>query len=458
MKKIMLSFYSLLIIYTISAQQKEPLNIAGSWMGKISVQGTQLKLIFHFKAEDGKIASTIDSPDQAVKGIQVQDVLLKNDSLIVNVPVISGQYKAIFNSDTMATGQWNQMGMSLPLTITKQKPEVVKPSVDRSHALYDALEVKFTNEKANVTLAGTLTVPKNTTNYPVAILVSGSGPQNRDEELMGQKPFLRIADYLSSHGVAVLRYDDRGTAESTGNFQTATSYDFASDAEAAILFLLNRKDINTSKIGIIGHSEGGMIAPLIASSNKKVSFIILLAGPGITGENIILTQNEAILKASGTNPDTIALISTLNKQTMEVIKTEPDNKKAYENIKEIVLKSSLSENAKPIMMKKIVPLFSPWFKSFITFDPKTYLSKVSCPVLALNGSLDLQVLSKINLNAIDSTLKNSGHKHYTIKELDGYNHLFQQTKTGLMNEYGDLQNPVMNDDVLKIIASWLSKI
>lgn len=448
---------SIVILNGLSAQKFNSHDISGAWTGALSIQGSKLRIVFHFKQENGKITASLDSPDQGAKGIPVKEVTWVNDSLLVDVASIMGKYKAVLISDTSLQGTWYQGGISLPLNVTKRLTEVTK-KVEVKSPFYDAVEVKIENKTANVTLAGTLTLPKGAKNCPAVVLVTGSGAQNRDEELMGQKPFFRIADYLSSHGIAVLRYDDRGVFESTGDFRSATSYDFATDAEAAFEFLRKRPEVDPKKVGIAGHSEGGLIAPMVASRNKNVGYIILLAGPGITGKEILVTQTEALLKIQGLKDDTIRQITELNKEVYRIVESQANDSLAAASVKDLIRKRHFSPEALQTMEHTMPTLLSPWFRAFISSDPSKYLSNVHCPVLALNGSKDLQVLPKENLAGIEKALKQAKNKNVELLELPGYNHLFQEAVTGAVSEYSNTVKPAMDDKVLDIISTWIKKL
>lgn len=448
---------SILILNGLFAQKSSSHDISGAWTGTLSIQGGKLRIVFNFKQENDRITATLDSPDQGAKGIPVKEVIKVNDSLYVDVASIMGKYKAVFTSDTSLQGYWYQGGLNLPLNVIKNGKEVAK-KVEAKSPFYDAIEVKIENKPANVTLAGTLTLPKGAKNCPAVVLVTGSGAQNRDEELMGQKPFFRIADYLSSHGIAVLRYDDRGVFESTGDFRTATSYDFADDAEAAFVFLRKRSEVDPKKVGIAGHSEGGLIAPMVASRNKNVGYIILLAGPGINGKEVLATQTEALLKVQGLREDTIRRILELNMEVYGIVESQPNDSAAIAMIKESIRKRNFPPEAQETMERTLPTLLSPWFRAFIASDPSKYLSGVHCPVLALNGSKDLQVLPKENLSGMEKALKQARNKKVELMELPGYNHLFQESVTGAVSEYSNTSKPAMNDKVLEIISTWIKKL
>lgn len=338
------------------------------------------------------------------------------------------------------------------------RPQEPKPPFS-----YNPELVYFENSQAdNIKLAGTLTIPKGKKKHPVAVLISGSGPQNRDEELMGHKPFLVLADYLSTNGIAVLRYDDRGIAESEGDFKTATSFDFATDVDAAITYLKTRKDIDSNKIGLIGHSEGGLIASIVASKNNDVAFIISLAGTGVVGSEVMLTQSWEIAKQLGATNATLKFNDTISKIVYNVIKTETDTSQVKLKI-ETELKAYRENNASsPFVLyinDQLISKFTSvannkWLTTFIRTNPQDYYSKTNCPVLALNGSKDMQVLPKLNLDGIEKGLKKANNKDVTTKELEGLNHLFQISETGNPNEYGEIEE-TFSPKALGIIRDWI---
>ena len=347
----------------------------------------------------------------------------------------------------------------------KKRPQEPKAPFD-----YKIEDVKFQNKKANTEtiLAGTLTLPKeakNNTNrkFPVVILISGSGSQDRNQEILGHKPFLVIADYLTKNGIAVLRYDDRGTAQSTGTFKGSTSQDFASDVEAAIDFLKTRKNIDNKKIGLIGHSEGGIIAPMVAANRKEdVAFIVLLAGVGVNGSELLLEQQQAIGKASAMDEENLQKMQTSNKTIFDKIKSITN---AEILKKEIItyLEENISDAEVPSNMSKADfinlqtnQLTDKWLLYFLRYNPKENLSKTACPVLAINGEKELQVDAKTNLTAIEKTLKEAGNKKVTIKYFPTLNHLFQTTETGLPSEYGTLEE-TFSPLVLEFMKEWIEK-
>jgi alpha-beta hydrolase superfamily lysophospholipase len=318
------------------------------------------------------------------------------------------------------------------------------------------------NNKFNIQLAGTLTIPAGAGPFKAVILISGSGAQNRNEELLGHKPFLVIADYLSRNGIAVLRYDDRGVGQSQGNYAEATSADLATDAEAAYNFLKNNPKINSREIGLMGHSEGGLIAPIVASSNPGIAFIISLAGPGITGQQIIIRQSQEISRISGISEEKIRKSTATSKKLYAVLRKEKDNKKAEVKIlaiyKEMLKKEKSSKEDTEKAVNQLKATFGAqtytWFRYFIITDPAIFWKKVKCPVLALNGEKDLQVAADENLPAIEKALKSSGNNSVKTIQLPGLNHLFQHCKTGLPSEYSEIEE-TFSPEALKIIDDWI---
>ena len=295
-------------------------------------------------------------------------------------------------------------------------------------------------------------------------MITGSGPQNRDEELLGHKPFLVIADHLTKKGIGVLRYDDRGTAKSTGDFKSATSTDFANDVLSAVTYLKTRNDIDYKNIGLVGHSEGGLIAPMVASESKDIDFIVLLAGPGISGYDILLLQNELISIANGTDESKLQTELALLKGGLDII-IKGDDLDEIKSVLRDYFQKELNKNAKllPEGIKKnqfiegtVDQLATSWFQFFLKYDPASSLVKVKCPVLAINGEKDLQVPSKVNLDAIEKYLKEGKNNNFVVKELPNLNHLFQECSTGSPNEYGEIEQTFAPKALLEI-SNWILK-
>jgi uncharacterized protein len=462
MKKVIFCILTVLTVATINAQ-----DIAGAWNGLLEVQGSQLPLVFNITKTATGISATMDSPDQGAKDIPTSSARFENGVLTVAIANMKLQYEGKLGENNTITGTFKQGPMSLPLNLTKakiEKAKLVRPQEPTQPYPYYAEDVTFTNAKAQITLAGTLTLPKKEGKFPVVVLISGSGPQNRDEELLGHKPFLVLADHLTKNGIGVLRFDDRGVGASKGNFSTATSADFATDVEAAVNYLLTRKDVITNKIGLMGHSEGGVIAPMVAAKSKDVAFIVLLAGTGIKGDELLLLQGELIGKADGETAENLKANQKISKGAFDMV-TKLADAQTLKGELELYFQQKLKEypSVKPAEMpeeqfiqSQVMTLTSPWMRFFIKYDPATALASVKCPVLAINGEKDLQVPAKINLDAIKMTLEKGKNKYVTTKALPNLNHLFQECTTGSPSEYAKIEQtfaPVALDE----ITNWLLK-
>jgi uncharacterized protein len=470
-KILLLSIFTCLILapsYPGFAQQKNIDKLNGSWVGKLKIKTVELTLVINIASNDrDSLTVTIDSPDQGATGLPTSRVTYTKDSLVVESGRIGLTYKGRFDPDyTTLTGMCYQSGLTLPLELkhSEKKFELNRPQEPKPPFPYIVKDVQFSNKEGYVELVGTLTIPKGKGPFPAVVLISGSGPQNRDEEIFGHKPFLVLADYLTRHGIAVLRYDDRGVSKSTGSFTTATTYDFATDASAAVDFLRTQPSIDTGKIGLIGHSEGGMIAPMLASGRDDMDFIVLMAGPGITGAKILIEQTEVISRANGLSEQEIAEARKLNEQVYDVLKKNSDDVKAGEKIKKLLTDynekktgKAGNRNAPDLQIdNQVKTLTSPWYRYFISFDPLDFLPKVKCPLLAVNGELDMQVGAKENLEAIEKAMIYGGNSKYTVTEIPGVNHLFQTAKTGSPNEYSKIEE-TMSPIVLELICNWILK-
>ncbi len=432
-------------------------DIAGIWLGTVKIPTGEIRIVFKIsKNAQGSISATMDSPDQGATDIPVNKVSFKNNKLTLDVQLIMGSYEGTLKPDGTIDGQLKQSGASLPLALKRsnEAPKLNRPQEPKKPYPYIEEEVTIQNPEANIKLAGTLTIPRSEKPCPAVVLISGSGAEDRDETIFGHKPFWIIADYLTRNGIAVLRVDDRGVGGSTGNAADSTSEDFAGDVICEVNYLKTRKEIDSKKIGLVGHSEGGIIAPIAANKSGDVSFIVLLAGTGLTGEETLYLQNKLIFKSSGAPDEIITKQLKFLKEEFDVLKKEK-NEKVIETKVHAILAEQVGNN-KELIDKGLEQLLSPWFRFFLTYDPKDALMKVKCPVLALNGSLDLQVAPKENLAAIENALKEGGNKNYTVKELPGLNHLFQAAKTGNVSEYAQLEETI-SPQALKIITDWILK-
>lgn len=460
MKNAIILLVTLLISSTSTAQ-----DIAGQWNGLLKIQGIQLRVVFNVVQTENGFSSTMDSPDQGAKGIPVTNTTFENPKIKFEVTNANIEYEGVFSGDEIK-GTFKQNGLEIPMNLSRKtiEKEIVKrPQEPVKPYPYYSEDVVFKNAKANVSLSGTLTLPKKDGIFPVVILITGSGPQNRDEELFEHKPFLIMSDYLTKKGIAVLRYDDRGVGESTGDFKTATSADFATDVESAIAYLKTRKEIDKNKIGLIGHSEGGLIAPMVASDSKDVAFIVLLAAPGIQGNKLLLTQQELIAKANGMSESEIEKTIRNNAKAFDMVVKSNDSQKLKTDLTKLMnefVDNEMTHEIPEGMSKEdfvstlVNQTSSPWMVYFMKFIPATTLEKVKCPVLAVNGEKDLQVSPKENLIAIKNALIKGGNKNVTTKEFPNLNHLFQECETGSPNEYGTIEQ-TFSTNVLEEITKWI---
>ncbi|MEP0861844.1 MAG: alpha/beta hydrolase [Ignavibacterium sp.] len=467
MKTILYPFLIVLITLNLNAQEND---LNGSWSGKLKLpNGIQLTIVFNIQNSDGKYSATLDSPDQGAKGIPCGEVKVTSDSIDIDVPVIVGSYQGKINSVAKTiSGIWSQGGSSFELNLeyTEEFAGPNRPQEPKPPFPYDSEDVKFFNEKDSITLAGTFTYPKEGEKFPAVILISGSGAQNRDEEIFNHKPFLVISDYLTKDGFAVLRFDDRGFGESEGDHSLATTFDFAEDVRAAVKFLMSRKEVDKNKIGLIGHSEGAMIASIVASADNNIAFIVLMAGPGLPGDSILYLQTELIYKAEGQSEEKIQEIINGVREVYSILKSDYSESEMKEKLKVKYRQQfeKISDEEKQrygdlntYMEMEIRIATSPWFRTFLKFDPRPFIEKIKCPVLAINGEKDLQVPPKQNLPAIEEALKRGGNKNFLIKELAGLNHLFQTSQYGTIIEYGVIEETI-SPIALETMLNWLKGI
>ena len=461
MKKIILLAIFCSYFGSCFSQTQDNSAVVGSWLGTLKVSGVSLRVVFNISEKDGVLVTTMDSPDQKAKGLPTESTTLSGTEILIKMPAFGAQYKGVVEDSITIKGTFTQSGEEYPLEVLKQTEVVEKgtpAAQDPNAGKYTSTDVKFRNEQANITLAGTVTYPNDKTNCPVVILLTGSGSQDRDEALFGQKPFLRIADRLSANGIAVLRFDDRGFAQSEGDLSTATSYDFVTDALAAYEYMKNYPGIDSKKIGMIGHSEGGSLAVMAAAENKDIAFVVMLAGPALPGDDILCLQAAAITRASGMPEDFIETDSKMRLGIFSIIKNEPDNEKASAQITEYVngLPGYPEDHKKMTIDGFVKGALNPWMRAFISFDPAPYLAKITCPVVAFWGSKDLQVPAKENSDALTNIIYKHKKNNFSIVNIDGVNHLFQDAETGLMTEYSNTEKAVMNDETLDKMQDWLN--
>jgi len=438
-------------------------DISGTWHGKLTVPTGSLTIVFHInQAAQGTYVTTLDSPDQGANGIKTQTTSFNDSTLIIQIPVIHASYKGKLNSDNTINGTFTQ-GMPLPLNLKKGEASRPKrPQEPQPPFPYRSEEVTVRNERDGINLAGTLTLPEKGTKFPAVVMVTGSGAQNRDEEIMGHKPFFVIADYLTRNGIAVLRCDDRGTAASQGTHATATNEDFATDTEAMVNYLRSRKEINAKKIGIIGHSAGGIIAFIVAKKDLSIAFVVSLAGAGVRGDSLMLKQVELISKSQGM-PDAVwqGMKPSIRNRYAILQQTDKTPEELQKELYADVTKTMSPEQLKDLntiqqISAQISSMTSPWYLHFMRYDPGQDLKKLKCPVLALNGEKDIQVDAAMNLAAIQERITGNGNKNVTVKAYPNLNHLFQTCEKGTLAEYGQLEETI-NPEVLKDIIEWIRK-
>ena len=404
----------------------------GTWNGELNVMGNKVPLVFNFSTN----GCTIDSPSQGVNGIQAEKTVKDDGTISVKVGMIGATFEGKM-TDGEIKGTYVQNGFPLPLTLKPGKLVVKRPQTPVPPFPYKEESVSFTN--AQYTFNGTLTLPENySKNTPVVLMVTGSGQQDRDEELFSHKPFAVIADALARQGIASLRYDDRGWGDKSVNFADFTTDDFRQDAAAAIPLL--RKRFN--KVGILGHSEGGTIAMMLAAEGKA-DFIVSLAGMAISGKETLIMQNRQAMSAIGLPKETVdSYCNSISKALDEIA----SGKKASEiNIDDVPVA------LKPVTIKALQQADTPYIRHFLTVDAGKLLPEIKCPVLALNGTKDTQVDCDANTTRIEKGLANCKH---SIKKIDGVNHLFQHCNTGIVTEYQQIEETI-SPEVLQVVAKWI---
>lgn len=435
----------------------------GTWKGIYKHNGVQLRLVVHIHTGTRGTVATLDSPDQLSKGIAVSGLMHQNDTVRFDIPVANVHYEGRLTAPDTLEGTWTQLGKTTPITFERvdedqaneQQPRPQNPTKPYGYVVE---EVTFANpQAAGITLAGTLTMPEGDGPFPAAVLITGSGPQDRDESLLGHKPFWVLADFLTKHGIAVLRYDDRGVGKSTGTFSSATSADFATDANAAIDYLRTRSEINPDAIGFIGHSEGGVVAPLAASirKNDHIAYIVFLAGPGTPMVDLLLDQTQRLGRLQGASEEDLAELKPVLHSILQAAATAPDQSTAQAQIEALLTPEKLEALGIPESQKTftIEQYTSDWMRYLLAYDPKPYLESLTMPILALNGSLDMQVPAEANLAGLKAGLAHN--PDVTIMELPGLNHLFQHATTGAMGEYQDIEE-TFAPQAMEIISDWIN--
>lgn len=464
MKYLIISILFLIIGTSAQAQNEWE----GTWEGNLNVGMQELRIVFHIKQGDNKTwTALMDSPDQMAYDLKMDEVSIEgNKKISMSLKAAQAQFIGELSEDKKSIkGDWIQ-GQAFPLELKRSKSKgLARPQEPKGPFPYTIEEVKYENKKAKINLGGTLTIPEGEGKHPVVILISGSGPQDRDESVLKHKPFWVLADYFTRNGFAVLRFDDRGVGESEGDFAKSTSVDFATDVEAGINFLKKHNRINTKKIGLAGHSEGGMIAPMVASKNKDVAFIVLLAGPGVPGSELLLRQGYDMMKQGDLGEDEIKATQKITRKLYDAIIKDKKDEMSIGDLEKVIKGDveMLSKETRQAVglaegniRQTITTLQSPWMRYFIRHQPEDYLKKVKCPVLAINGENDLQVAAKPNLEAIETILKKAKNQNVKTVALPKLNHLFQTSETGAVDEYVTIEE-TFSPAAMKLVLDWMKK-
>ena len=440
-----------------AAKPAVPSDIDGIWLGTLDAGATKLRLVLKIANGPDGLTASLQSPDQSQQWLPANSATRSGDSLNFTIEslgvVYDGKIDAGLNS---IDGTFTQGGRPLPLALKRVKDqaelETRHPQNPVKPYPYREEEVTYANKAAGNTLAGTLTIPPGKGPFPAVLLISGSGPNDRDETVFGHKPFLVLSDYLTRKGIVVLRVDKRGVGKSTGDLAHATTADFATDAEAGVQYLKTRAEADPRRIGLIGHSEGGTVAPMVAAGDPGVRFIVLMAGPGVPGDQIIVEQGRLIEEAAGATKEKAAQDADKQRELFALVEKEKDDAVLGKELRE-KLAGRVPDAQIDVAIQQLT---SPWMRYTLTYDPATALRKVTCPVLALNGEKDLQVSAAQNLPAIKKALEEGGNKQIEIDEMPGLNHLFQTAKTGSPTEYAQIEETI-SPVALDKVATWILK-
>jgi uncharacterized protein len=437
-------------------------SIEGIWLGTLDAGVAKLRLQMRFsRTLDGKLKGLLDSLDQDAKDIPMDVVTFQDGNLHVEMKGLGASYDGKLSADgTEVVGEFTQ-GSKLPLTLKRvTKAEVttrVRPQNPVKPYPYEEVEVTYSNQQDKINLAATLTLPKGNGPFPAVVLITGSGLQDRDEALLGHRPFLVLSDYLTRRGIAVLRADDRGVGGTTRGGASDTSENYVGDVLAGVEFLKTRKEIDPRQIGLIGHSEGGMIAPMAAARSADVAFIVLMAGPGIVGDKLLVMQNGLISAAECSQQVKESMAQA--ERLFAIARDETDPQIAKQKVQ--AEQAKLNDAARKRLEAQISAtsaqlkgLITPWFRFFLNYDPRPTLLKVHVPVLAINGELDTQVPAHEDLAAIEQALKDGGNRDYKIVLLPKLNHLFQTSTTGAPSEYAEIQETI-SPVALQTMGDWI---
>lgn len=462
MKRFYLFLFCVMLTQATLAQVN---NLKGSWKGSLEIMGQKLPLVFHFENGENGWTGTADSPTQGARGIKLKKVLYDGLMLSVEFENLPAIFEGVFVADTIK-GNFTQSGSSFPLelvrlekgeTLGMERVQEPKPPYE-----YEIIDTTFINEKEKIKLAGTITKPMGQGPFPGLVLVTGSGPQNRNGEIFGHQPFWVIADFLTKNGMAVLRYDERGVGDSEGIFNQATSMDFKEDAASALDHLKTYSYVNPEKVGLLGHSEGGMLGWMLASENHKLNFLISLAAPVVPIHELMVQQTKDVLSISGANQEKIDQQLLINSKVYETVKNTELYGDLADGLQEMVKKHLVEIGIGPenleaevsAIMDAYSPTLSPWFFEFLKFSSEPFIKKIQVPVLAAFGEKDIQVNPSVNKKALEKIVKDNKLGHFNVLVYPGLNHLFQKAESGAISEYGTLSE-TFNEQVLKDLVVWI---
>lgn len=449
--------FCLLAALAMSATPALAEDATGYWKGRIA---NSLNVFLKFsKSPSGQWEGTLTVPQQNLTST-VDGLTVTDEQISFRLDGLKAGFTARWNDEAKAwVGTWSQSGQSVPLSLARTDAGALAPKRPQEDAIaarppaYASSEVTFANAAAGPTLAGTLSVPQGKGPFPAVVLVHGSGPLDRDQNVFNHKQFLVLADHLARRGIAVLRYDKRGIGKSGGVYKDATSFDFAADAEAAVRFLRGRAEVDTRRIGILGHSEGGLIAPLVAQRDPGLAFVVMLAAPGVRGELLMAEQIALGSKANGMPDEMIARDREVNRDLLAALASEARFETAVGKARGVMEEAERKGKLPAGMARQRFQLLStPWFHSFLRHEPGPVLQQIRQPVLSLNGERDVQVPAAMNLGAIRAALK--GNPRALVKELPGLNHLFQTARTGAGSEYAEIEE-TFAPGALDLVSDWI---
>lgn len=463
--KLIQTVFFLALIPMISFSQSP---YVGKWEGDIVVPGGKLGVIFTIEEADGKFSCSMDVPMQGATGIEADRVAI-GDELELGYNSLGASYVGALDEAGKILGKWTQSGQTfdLNLSVFVGEKKLERPQHPEPPYPYEVEDIIVSAKDGAHQLAGTLTHPKGEGPFPTAIMVTGSGPQDRDETILGHKPFLVIADYFAKNGIATFRYDDRGVGGSTGNFEEATTQDFTEDALAVLNEISKHQVVDAEKIGIVGHSEGGLVCALAAAESKAVKYVIMLAGPGVPGVEVLKRQIGDISLANGESEEDIQKSSQLNAKLIDLAASGKSKEEKMEAARteirryyDKILTEEEREEAgdfESVYKMSTQGLFSKWMHYFLNLDPRKYIERISCPTLALIGGSDTQVSPAVNIPALKIALEIAPTTDWEVIEVPNLNHLFQTSRTGAPKEYGEIPE-TFSPQVMIMMRDWLKKL